>query len=200
MILLIATILTATITVVGYEKESLYLKIGLLLLLFVFSFLEFRLAIHEGKLIYQLRFLSWALFTRVIPPNQITKIKFIRTGWVNKGAIVKTAKGCNLRIINFRPKNVTTELHQFTLENNILVEKSKDYLILERKKDKETFAPANIKQSQNDVYALHSFIIFILLMNTLVIEDFLSRIVMIFCLSFYFVGTILYIYSRKKAK
>ena len=49
-----------------------------------------------------------------------------------KGAIVRTEKGLNIRVIHFNPDTVCVDLEHFANENNVSVNKTRDYKILER--------------------------------------------------------------------
>lgn len=48
--------------------------------------------VSEDYLTYEIVIYKITIFKKVVYPNQITKIKFIRTGWANKGAIIKVKK------------------------------------------------------------------------------------------------------------
>ena len=83
-------------------------------------------------MIYQIFFFTVPIYKKVLFPNQIIHIKFKRLGWTKKGAIIQVKKGFNIRIVNFVPKNVLTDLIDFANKNDISITKTKDYLILDK--------------------------------------------------------------------
>lgn len=46
--------------------------------------------------------------------------------------LLKSKKGFNIRIINFEPNNVYTDLINFTNKNSVSISKTIDFLILEK--------------------------------------------------------------------
>jgi hypothetical protein len=51
-------------------------------------------------------------------------------GWAQKGAIIKTKEGFNIRVFRFKPKDVYDDLADFAIKTSITVTNTKDYLIL----------------------------------------------------------------------
>lgn len=75
----------------------------------------------------------FTVFQRNLSPTDINKVVFKRYGWATKGATLKLHKGFNIRIVQFTPNDVTTQLEKFAINNTISITKSKDYLLLERR-------------------------------------------------------------------
>lgn len=94
--------------------------------------LHYKFQIDQKSLRYQIFLLSIPLYKKEVVPEQLTEVKFIRVGWMKKGAIVRTKKGFNIRVILFNPDSVYEDLEHFANENNVSVNKTKDYKILER--------------------------------------------------------------------
>lgn len=110
----------------------IYILIALCVFVFVTIMIRFKFSIHDGYLTYQVLLLKWPIYTKVIKSSHIMKIKFKRVNWVSKGAVIQLKKGFNIRIIYFVPDDVLGNLLQFADENDITIDKTRDYLILER--------------------------------------------------------------------
>ena len=125
---LVALGLVGIISTKGITGLDVILIIGVL----VFQSLHYKFQIYERSLNYQIFLLSIPLYKKEIVPEQITEIKFIRVDWAKKGAIVRLKKGFNIRVIHFNPDSVCKDLEHFANESNVLVNKTRDYMILER--------------------------------------------------------------------
>ena len=114
-------------------NNLIYAQIALCVLIFVTIMIRFKFTIHDGFLTYQVfLFLNRPIYTKVIKSSNINKIKFKRVNWATKGAVIQPQKGFNIRIIYFLPGDVLDVLLQFADENGIEIDKTRDYLILER--------------------------------------------------------------------
>jgi hypothetical protein len=125
------------ITVTSISKKDfsnawIYLQIGVIVFILLSFFMEFSFKIDEGFLIYQLLFMAIPIFQKVVSPNQIIRMKFIRVGWMSKGAIIQVKNGFNIRVIHFSPDDILVNLIDFANKNNIPISKTKDYRILEK--------------------------------------------------------------------
>ena len=118
----------------NFPKEALYFQVITLLFMLFSLFIRYQFEIKDGYLIYQFLFLRKTLYKRIIYPNQIKKIKFVRYGWATKGAIVQIKNQLSIRIYRLEPKNVLLDLYEFATKNSVSTVKTKDYLILERMK------------------------------------------------------------------
>ena len=94
--------------------------------------LHYKFQIDKKSLRYQIFLLSIPIYEKEVAPEQINEIKFIRVGWAKKGAIVRLEKGLNIRVILFSLDTVCDDLEHFANENNVSVNKTRDYKILER--------------------------------------------------------------------
>ena len=126
--LLVALGIVGMISTKGITGIDVILIIGILAV----SSLHYKFQINEKSLSYQIFLLSIPLYKKEIVPKQITEIKFIRVGWMKKGAIVRTKKGFNIRVIYFNPDSICVDLEHFANENSVTVNKTRDYKILER--------------------------------------------------------------------
>lgn len=124
--------LIMSITVYGYENESFYLRIALLILFLLTILIKYSFTINEDKLIYQIVILNIPIYKKEMDLDQIKQIKFIRNGWAKKGAIIEVNKGLNIRIARFESNNVCAYLIDFANKHDITICKTKDYLILEK--------------------------------------------------------------------
>jgi hypothetical protein len=126
-------IITATsISIKDFSNAWIYFQIGVIVFILLSFFIEFRFKIDDGYLVYQLYFLAIPIFKKVVSPNQIVRMKFIRVGWMSKGVIIQVKKGFNIRVIHFSPHNILVDLINFANKNNISISKTKDYPILEK--------------------------------------------------------------------
>ncbi|WP_251399842.1 hypothetical protein [Ureibacillus chungkukjangi] len=125
-------VLNTTINVEGREREILILQIAILAIFFSLAFIKYKFYIEENTLTFEINFFTIQLYKRIIFPEEIKHVKFIRTGWAQKSAIIKLKKGFPLRIINFDPKNVCIELDKFTDRHSISISKTKDYIRLDK--------------------------------------------------------------------
>ena len=128
MQLFIALGLVKIISTEGIGGFDVVIIIGII----VVHCLHYKFQINEDSVSYQIFLLSIPFYKKEIVPEQITEIKFIRVGWTKKGAIVRIKKGFNIRVILFTPDSVCEGLEHFANENNVSVNKTRDYKILER--------------------------------------------------------------------
>lgn len=114
-------------------KEQTIINISILILIFVIFSIQYQFHIDHQRLTYQVFLLRTPIFTKEVVPEGIQEIKFIRVDWAKKGAIVRMKKGFNIRVILFHPISVCKHLEQFAYENNVSVNKTRDYKILEKR-------------------------------------------------------------------
>ncbi|OEH92346.1 hypothetical protein [Bacillus solimangrovi] len=113
--------------------DLLVIQFILLIYLIVVFFINFKFEINGNSLTYEMLFMTLPIYKKVVHADQITQIKFKRLDWANRGAIIQTKKGLNIRIINFLPKNVYEDLNEFSDKFQITLSKTKDFQILEKK-------------------------------------------------------------------
>lgn len=114
-------------------KEQTIMNIIIVIAIVTILCIQYQLQIDQERLTYQIFLLSTPIYTKEVIPEQITEIKFIRVDWAKKGAIVRMKKGFNIRVILFHPISVCKHLEQFAYENNVSVNKTRDYKILEKR-------------------------------------------------------------------
>lgn len=127
-------LLFSNIGSINFSRALLFFHIIILVIFLLSFFLQYKLEIRDGYLIYQFLFKEMSLYKRVIHPAQITQIKFVRFSWATKGAIIQIKKGLNIRVFKFEPNNVFLDILDFANHNSIPIQKTKDYQILERMK------------------------------------------------------------------
>ncbi|MDM5333543.1 hypothetical protein QUF56_09935 [Ureibacillus composti] len=118
----------------GYDEKYLYIQIVVCTFTLLTVCFRFKFTIYEKKLTYRIELFIFQIYQKEIGINEIKQIKFTRVGWAKKGAIVKVIKGFNIRIFDFEPNHVYTDLLEFANNNSITIIKTKDYLILEKRK------------------------------------------------------------------
>lgn len=121
-----------TISINDFSIWLLYVQILFALLIFCSLFIKYKFEIKEDYLAYQILFFTLPIYKTKIHANQIIQIKFKRIGWVTKGVIIRRNKGFNIRIVNFTPNGVLTDLIDFAIKNDVSYSKTKDYIILEK--------------------------------------------------------------------
>lgn len=131
IIVTLLVILTFQILAFGSYSDIglLYFHIIIAIFLLLAFFVNYKLIIEEGCLIYEIFIFTLPLYKKVVFPNQISKILFKRTGWARKSSIIKVEKGFNIRIVLF-PDGVFADLIDFAEKNEIVIVKTRDYLIL----------------------------------------------------------------------
>lgn len=116
------------------ELWMLYYLIPFALFVLISRFLDFRLEVADGCLTYKIRVFTFTIYHKTVSHQQIKMMTFKRAGWSQKCVIVKHDKGFNFRILNFTPKNIYDELMEFGSRYEIPMNKTKDYLLLEKMK------------------------------------------------------------------
>lgn len=118
----------------GYDGKYLFIQIVVYIFTLLTVGFRFKFTINEKNLSYQIELFEFQIYQKEIDINEIKKIKFTRVGWAKKGAVVKVTKGFNIRIFDFEPNHVYSDLLEFANNNSITIFKTKDYLILEKLK------------------------------------------------------------------
>ncbi|MDQ0271466.1 hypothetical protein [Cytobacillus purgationiresistens] len=94
--------------------------------------IKFELSIFKHECIYKIKFFKLTMYTRTLLPVNITAIRFMRSGWNERKAIIHTRPGFNIRILLFEPLSVFTELNEFADRHSIDIHMSKGYSIVEK--------------------------------------------------------------------
>ena len=109
-----------------------YLQLSLAFFTLLLIFIQFTLRIDDRLITYQVLFCSLVIYQKALDPQQILQLTFKRVSWSTQSAFIQVKKGINLRIIHFYPDNFLKELALFALQNDISINKTKDYLLLEK--------------------------------------------------------------------
>jgi len=116
----------------GSSKYLFYFQIVLQIFILIGLFLDYKLKIDDGFLTYQISLFRVNLYKKRIAPEQIKRMKFVRVGWLSKGAIIQLEKGFNIRVTHYTPKTIIAELLDFADKEEIPVLKTRDFVILEK--------------------------------------------------------------------
>lgn len=119
----------------NFSEGFFFIQLFFVLVILMLILIEFKFSIDESLLSYQILFLSIPIYKKVVYPNQITQLKFKRVGWSTKGAIIQVNKGFNIRVVNFVPQTIFEDLIAFAKKYDISINKSKDYLTLEKMRE-----------------------------------------------------------------
>ncbi|AIF45268.1 hypothetical protein [Virgibacillus sp. SK37] len=131
MLIIVFLVISWNVVTDYYDFSYLLLFVFLLSAVILGSF-HFHFKINEDQLIYKISFMKIRVWEKHIYPNQIERLKFIRVSWATKAAIIKINNGLNIRLAVLEPKTGYDHLLAFAEENQVAVEKTKDYSILER--------------------------------------------------------------------
>ena len=123
------------VTVLMSEWENVWIRTFTIIVLLCTTCLFFNtysLIIDDDYLTYTVSLLNISIYQKKIVPSNIKKIIFRRVGWKTKLAVIKLEKGLSIRVSLFTPMTIYKDLLDFCNKNNVEVEKTKDYLILEK--------------------------------------------------------------------
>lgn len=109
------------------------MNVLIILLLITIFFVKYTFTIQDGYLTFESFLMSFCIYKRVIYPSQIKKVEFKRYSWATQGAVIRTKKGLNLRLVLFSPNEIFNELLTFAYKHEIPASKTKDYQLLERR-------------------------------------------------------------------
>ncbi|SES64553.1 hypothetical protein SAMN05216389_101228 [Oceanobacillus limi] len=91
-----------------------------------------RCAIYENQFVHEILFNKKVILKRIIDPQQMKQLKFIRVGWAKKGVKIKVEKAFPIKLEEMEPDNGYEHLMEFAKENGVSIDKTRDYSILER--------------------------------------------------------------------
>jgi hypothetical protein len=111
---------------------SWMVRVSITLAVLVITLYQVQLTITSDYLEYKIKIFKFTIYRKLLTPDKIKKIKFGRIGWSTKNAVVKVRRGFNFSVAQFYSTQLIAELEEFALENNIEVQKTKDYLLLEK--------------------------------------------------------------------
>ncbi len=110
-----------------------YFNVLLILFFITLFFVKYTFTIQDEHLSYEVFIMTFCIYKRVFSPSQMKKVEFKRYGWAKQGAVIRTKKGLNLRLVLFSPNEIFNELLTFTDKHDIPTSKTKDYQLLERR-------------------------------------------------------------------
>lgn len=109
-----------------------FIKTPFTFVVLVIIFHQVQLTITSDQLEYKIKVFKLTIYRKLLTPENIKKIKFGRIGWATKNAVVKVRGGLNFSAAYFYSEQLILELEEFALANNIEVQKTRDYLLLEK--------------------------------------------------------------------
>ncbi|WP_458413365.1 hypothetical protein ACNQFZ_00245 [Schinkia sp. CFF1] len=118
--------------IIGEYHDGIVKYLIPLFLVIIVGFIDFSFKIEDGYLIYQILFLNRTFYKKDIFPDQIVRMKFCRVRWTTKCTIIEIQKGPNIRIVDFRPTTIFTDLVDFANVHHITIFKTKDYKIIDK--------------------------------------------------------------------
>jgi hypothetical protein len=111
---------------------SYTIRISILLALMVITLHQIQLTITSDHLEYKIKFFRITIYRKILTSENIKKIKFGRIGWSTKNAVVKVRGGFNFGVAYFSSEQLIRELEEFARVDHIEVQKTRDYLLLEK--------------------------------------------------------------------
>ena len=124
------------ITFIGSTFYRPLLSIALLII--ILWMVTRYLKIEKDHVLYELELFNIVIYSRRYSPEDIEELKFMRAGWMDPAAMLKLHKGMDIKLYYFKPENIHSHLYSFGLENDVRINKTKDYEMLEtRRKRKE---------------------------------------------------------------
>ena len=111
---------------------SYTIRISIIFAVLVITLHQIQFTIKSDHLEYKVKLFKFTLYRMVLTPDKIKKIKFGRIGWSTKNAVVKVRRGFNFSAAYFNSEQLISELEEFALANHIEIQKTRDYLLLEK--------------------------------------------------------------------
>lgn len=94
--------------------------------------LQFHLTVQTSHLEYKMTIYKFTIYRIILNSEKIKKIKFGRIGWTTKNAVLKVKGSFNFGVAYFNNEKLVQELEQFAYSNSIEIQKTKDYILLEK--------------------------------------------------------------------
>lgn len=111
---------------------SWMVRVSIALAVLVITLHQIQLTITSNHLEYKIKLFKYPIYRKLLTPDNIKKIKFGRIGWSTKNAVVKVRRGFNFGVAQFYSEKLIGELEEFALTHNIEIQKTRDYLLLEK--------------------------------------------------------------------
>lgn len=93
---------------------------------------KYQLRVKGSQLEYSIVFLTLRIYKKALPPSLIKSVIFKRTDWSKKKAVIKLKQKANIKVLDYQPSTIFTDLESFAVDHGISVAKTKDYKLLER--------------------------------------------------------------------
>ncbi|MCA0970697.1 hypothetical protein LCM20_08865 [Halobacillus litoralis] len=120
----------------GWGEASLALQVaviaGVLIGTVMISLVRFSCEIQAHSLYYRISFLKKTLFEKEIKAEDISSIKFFRSGMNEKAATVYREGGRKVRFVVFKVHHAYDLLEAFGDVNDVKMMKTKNYIMLQR--------------------------------------------------------------------
>ncbi|WHX41644.1 hypothetical protein QNH36_05675 [Mesobacillus sp. AQ2] len=100
--------------------------------LVMISLLRFHLTLSSHQIEYKITIANIMIYKKILTSEKIKKVKFGRIGWTTKNAVVKVRRGFNIGVAYFYSGQLIAELEDFALANHIEIQKTRDFLLLEK--------------------------------------------------------------------
>jgi hypothetical protein len=100
--------------------------------LVLISLLRFHLILSSHQIEYKITISNMTIYRKILTTENIKKIKFGRIGWKTKNAVVKVRRSFNIGVAYFYSEQLIAELEEFALANHIEIQKTRDFLLLEK--------------------------------------------------------------------
>lgn len=111
---------------------SWMIRVSISLAMLVIALHQIQLTIASDHLEYKIKLFKFTIYRKLLTPDHIKKIKFGRIGWSTKNAVVKVKRGFNFSAAYFYSDQLINELEEFAHSNHIEIQKTRDYLLLEK--------------------------------------------------------------------
>ncbi|MEC1154665.1 hypothetical protein [Cytobacillus horneckiae] len=130
LLYIISTFTIGILYSLATKHSPYFLIIGIFMAVSFFT--NFEVKVTQSTFSYKIRFYKFSLYKRILHPEDIREIRFTRTGWKEKKAIICTHKGRNVPLLLFTPSTIFAELARFSEENAITLIKTNEYSIVEK--------------------------------------------------------------------
>ncbi|CAM4040748.1 hypothetical protein [Mesobacillus thioparans] len=115
-----------------FFHQNIFLQFMITFIAIIMILLQLELRISSNKLEYNINLFKLTIYRRTLTRFDIKAIKFGRIGWSTKNAVIKVYGGFNIGVAHFYSEQLIDELEEFALANHIEVQKTSDYLLLEK--------------------------------------------------------------------
>ncbi|MGP4074693.1 hypothetical protein [Halobacillus sp. K22] len=115
---------------------SILLFFILFLIMVVISSFRYKFEVGHDQLVYRLLFFKKTIYIRKLAPSDISQIRFVRLMWAKKTVLIKVKSERKIRLVEPSPSTAFDHLMEFADKHEVELHKTRDYLLLERKKER----------------------------------------------------------------